>query len=108
MKISIDQPTCIHELGKRSNQEDSVFPAIGDATDQDKVFILCDGMGGHDNGEVASGLVCNCLSGYIKECWDEDDGTDEPFGKQLYPETRHNYDIPLFTSRWGNGSTYRG
>ena len=108
MKISIDQPTCIHELGKRSNQEDSVFPALGDASVMDKVFILCDGMGGHDNGELASSLVCNCLSDYIKECWDETFFSDQLLQKALDKKTRHNYDIPLFTSRWGNGSTYRG
>ena len=83
MKISINPPICINELGKRSNQEDSVFPAIGDATDQDKVFILCDGMGGHDNGEVASGLVCNCLSGYIKDHWDGTFFSDQLLQKAL-------------------------
>lgn len=83
MKISIDQPICIHELGKRSKQEDSVFPALGDASVMDKVFILCDGMGGHDNGELASSLVCNCLSDYIKECWDETFFSDQLLQKAL-------------------------
>ena len=45
MKIKIYQPLAIHELGKRANQEDNIYPAEGKATEQDRLFILCDGMG---------------------------------------------------------------
>lgn len=69
MKISINKPQVIHELGSRSNQEDSVFPKLNEETVDDRMFILCDGMGGHENGEVASQLVCDVLSAYIKEHW---------------------------------------
>lgn len=55
----------IHELGQRSNQEDSIFPAIGQKIAHNDLFILCDGMGGHDQGEVASQTVCDALSEYI-------------------------------------------
>ena len=65
MKIKIYQPLAIHELGKRANQEDYIFPAEGEATDQDRLFILCDGMGGHEHGEVASQSVCKSLSTFI-------------------------------------------
>ena len=56
----------IHELGQRSNQEDSIYPAIGEKVAHNDLFILCDGMGGHDQGEVASQTVCDALSEYIK------------------------------------------
>ena len=56
MKIEISQPQAIWELGQRDNQEDSIFPAFGKATDDDRLFILCDGMGGHEHGEVANGV----------------------------------------------------
>ena len=55
----------IHELGQRSNQEDSIYPAIGEMISHNDLFILCDGMGGHDQGEVASQTVCEALSKYI-------------------------------------------
>ncbi len=55
----------IHELGQRSNQEDSIFPAIGNIIPHNDLFILCDGMGGHALGEVASQTVCDALSEYI-------------------------------------------
>lgn len=70
MKITIRQPQIIHELGSRSNQEDSVFPSIDKASGNSRVFILCDGMGGHENGEVASQLVCQVLSDNLEKNWD--------------------------------------
>ena len=66
MKFKIYRPLSIFELGFRSNMEDCIYPAHGDATDKDRLFILCDGMGGHENGEVASDTVCRVMSDYIK------------------------------------------
>lgn len=66
MKFKIYRPLSIFEIGCRSNMEDCIYPAHGDATDKDRLFILCDGMGGHENGEVASGTVCRVMSDYIK------------------------------------------
>lgn len=65
MNIKIYQPLAIHELGQRANQEDNIYPAEDKATEQDRLFILCDGMGGHEHGEVASQSVCKSLSDYL-------------------------------------------
>lgn len=77
MKIEIYQPQAIWELGQRDNQEDSIFPMFGKATDDDRLFILCDGMGGHEHGEVASQTVCKAMSDTIlsqsKQSFTDDD-----------------------------------
>ena len=66
----------IWEVGKRKNefgqpqQEDCLFPLPEDLNENCRVFLLCDGMGGHDAGEIASGIVCTTLgarcSQYLK------------------------------------------
>ena len=72
MKIRIDLPQSINEIGSRDNQEDALYPAVGSATANERVFVLCDGMGGHDHGEVASQAVCTAISQYILTNWPAD------------------------------------
>lgn len=61
MKLTLKAYT-IYELGQRANQEDAIFPKHGTVQDSDRLFILCDGMGGHESGEVASSTVCAAMS----------------------------------------------
>ena len=55
MKIELYPPLSIHEIGQRENQEDSIIQW------NNRLFVLCDGMGGHEKGEVASQTVCQSL-----------------------------------------------
>lgn len=61
----------IWEFGQRTDeagnphQEDNLYPAFGQATDADRLFIVCDGMGGHSAGEVASDAVCTAMAASI-------------------------------------------
>lgn len=67
----------IYELGQRSNQEDYIYPSGADMPSQSDLYILCDGMGGHEKGEVASETVCRTMSSYIKSHRREDGLFDE-------------------------------
>lgn len=64
MRYDISYNT-IYELGQRSGQEDCIYPAAGASDPGDGLFIVCDGMGGHDKGEVASQAVCKAMSEYV-------------------------------------------
>ena len=74
----------LQELGQRQNQEDSLFPALGKSTPDDRLFVLCDGMGGHEKGEVASATVCETISSTIFSAWNPNEAlSDELFLQAL-------------------------
>lgn len=66
MEIKIRQPLSFSEIGRKDNQEDNVYPSPKEVTVANRFFILCDGMGGHENGEVASDTVCSALGQYFE------------------------------------------
>lgn len=70
----------IYEFGHRKDaagnphQEDCTYPLHGRMSDSDRTFILCDGMGGHDAGEVASATVCEAMGHSIHSDGHDADG----------------------------------
>ena len=72
----------IHEVGKRTDsngkphQEDSIYPVSISPDGTERLFILCDGMGGHAAGEVASQTVCETMGRVITE-------SKEPFDDEV-------------------------
>lgn len=64
--MKIRKPCALNEIGKRANQEDSIFPSKGMADESSRLFLVCDGMGGHENGEVASRLVCDTFASVLQ------------------------------------------
>ncbi len=67
MPILIKHPVYLNEQGGRSNNEDSIFPAVGTATVDQRLFLVCDGVGGASKGEVASKMTCEHFPEYFKE-----------------------------------------
>ena len=47
----------LYEIGGKKNQEDYIWPSPGMAAASDKIFIVCDGVGGSENGEIASRII---------------------------------------------------
>lgn len=67
MKFKINTRT-IWEVGQRTDksgmphQEDSLYPSVGKDDAPERLFLICDGMGGHAAGEVASATVCDAIA----------------------------------------------
>ena len=50
MIITIGKPCAITEKGGRSNNEDSIYPLPEQVTLDQKLFMVCDGVGGAEKG----------------------------------------------------------
>lgn len=77
MKIELFPPLSIHEIGKREKQEDAL------AQWNNRLFVLCDGMGGHERGEVASQTVCLSLVKWFDDNITGNSFTDDQLGASL-------------------------
>lgn len=77
MKIFLYPPISIHEIGQRPTQEDAI------AQWDNRLFVLCDGMGGHERGEVASQTVCLSLVKWFSENVKDDSFTDDQLREAL-------------------------
>ncbi len=57
--------TCFTEKGPRIKNEDCYN--VVEIPDKRTLFVVCDGMGGHSCGEIASKTVCDAFSAYWQE-----------------------------------------
>lgn len=55
--------------GKRTFNEDSLYPnnsQINTKTEENFIFLVCDGVGGSKNGQIASQICCERIPQYLK------------------------------------------
>ena len=84
MHIKINNPLSFTEIGSKPNNEDFVCPDGDKLTSSVRCFVLCDGMGGHENGEVAAQIVASTLQPALMEsATDPDVITRERFNAAL-------------------------
>lgn len=84
MQIILSPALSFHQLGARSNQEDARYPDSDRPTPDNRTFVVCDGVGGADKGEVASHTIAGAI-GSAMHNFDAADQvfTDEDFAAVL-------------------------
>lgn len=65
IKIFLPQP--IWSAGKRSTNEDYVYPLPTELSENQQLFIVCDGVGGTQKGGIASKLACEQFVRYYQQ-----------------------------------------
>jgi TPR repeat protein/serine/threonine protein phosphatase PrpC len=90
MQIVLHPPFALHESGGGSNNEDCIFPAKGTATVRNTFFLVCDGVGGQENGEVASRIVCDSFASFLGTV--DTDAFDETVFRQALDYACRNLD----------------
>ncbi|GAB3902402.1 protein phosphatase 2C domain-containing protein [Larkinella knui] len=64
MHIQPNLPFAFSHIGQRTINQDTVYPDENKADEQTQLFLVCDGMGGADKGEIASQLLCHGIADY--------------------------------------------
>lgn len=62
----LDKIFYLNEQGRRASNEDSIFPKGGEATLEERLFVVCDGVGGQNSGEIASKITSNAIAEYLQ------------------------------------------
>lgn len=83
MKIKLYQAYSFCQQGQREYQEDSRFPDTEIPDTSQRFFIVCDGVGGCEKGEVASQTVCEAFCKAFKKVDFDEDFTNEDFSHVL-------------------------
>lgn len=83
MEILLNQPYSFWQRGKRSNQEDARFPDCDTPQGCKPAFVVCDGVGGQDKGEVASRTVADAIGRYMENVDLSKPFTSSDFSKVL-------------------------
>jgi protein phosphatase len=89
MNITIGKPCAISERGYRLNNEDFIFPAPEAVTSDQRLFLVCDGVGGAEKGEIASALACDHFQTFFSSMLGKDEPASEFIQKAIQYTEAH-------------------
>lgn len=104
MIVDIDSIYSFHQLGERENQEDSRYPDTDNPSNDNATFVVCDGVGGCDKGEVASSTVCKRIGEILSTHKNSDEFDDDDF-KYVLNQAYQSLDNASDPSNKGMGTT---
>ncbi|MDR0732663.1 MAG: protein phosphatase 2C domain-containing protein [Dysgonamonadaceae bacterium] len=91
MYLTIKKPFSISEIGKRLNNEDSIYPDDY-GTASDRLFLVCDGVGGSNKGEAASLIACDAIQTYFNTFLDAENDINPEFIQKAIRYTEIRFD----------------
>jgi len=83
MSIKIKQPEALYELGGRELNEDFVYPLMNEANPDERLFMVSDGEGGAQAGDVGSKLLTLTMAKYFQHPGPKGDVDQEFLDKAL-------------------------
>ena len=83
MNIQLGQILSFCRIGLRPSQEDARYPDMDRPPLTQRFFVVCDGVGGSEMGEVASNTVCQAFAQALRDANFADDFTNEAFSHAL-------------------------
>jgi protein phosphatase len=105
MKTEIKKFYRLNEQGKRGNQEDFIYPGVNVEQPVPGLFIVCDGMGGRESGEIASEMACAKFARFFAD--NPVDVSDKEYIKSalLYVEAEFEKHLKEYPECVGMGTT---
>ena len=106
MNITLERPFAATEKGRRRNNEDFIHPSPELANPGQRLFMVCDGVGGAEKGEIASALACDSFQTFFTTFLDQDDPSEDFINKAVhYTESRFDEYIAQHPEAKGMATT---
>ena len=109
--LSLDDSGCT-DIGQQRDHNEDCFGILTEVKKQENpmgravqargLYILCDGMGGHDHGEVASKMAVETLKSYFQQNWHDQFPTEDSVREAVRLANQAIYDVNQQNVRSGN------